>query len=262
MAEEYWIAVLGIVTLVVARASKRWEVPKWALPVGAVVLGYALMVGKGLLSGQPFVEAVQVGLDGLGPGVLAVFGHSTLKQVLTPILGPVATEWVLGRVQKPTERTTIPPSTPKVTPVALFLLCLLVSGCSGAAGLKLLQGLQRASQGAQWVAAILNDADAHADLYFDRHPNMDAEQAIDQAQAHVASALTAYNGVIAAGEPAIAGDVERARSALLTAYSELRHLLDALGVIDATPATGGAETEAPEPVPFAMPLAAEVEARL
>jgi hypothetical protein len=118
----------------------------------------------------------------------------------------------------------------------------------------------KVAQASDWLGTVVDVASAGADSYLDRHPNAEAQQAIASAIATARQAIAVLRSVANAGQ---ASDVDSARTAALTAYRDLRALLDELGVLDASAPLGGAEdTTAPEPEPLDLPTALEAEARL
>ena len=135
--------------------------------------------------------------------------------------------------------------------LAIVLSVCVLSGCGGG----FLPALAKAAQGAQWLGTVLDVADAGADAYFARHPSLDAERDVDAAVRRARSALSALDAALAtaADEDAARASVEARR-----AYAELHALLDALGVLVATPPAGGAETDAPAPAPLDLPLPDEM----
>lgn len=128
--------------------------------------------------------------------------------------------------------------------ISILLICTLItSGCAG-----LLPALQAAAQGAQYVGSLLDVADAGTSAYLARHPNDSDAGDIAVALRAARSALAAYDEAIAAGR-----NLDAARSALLSAYDDLRGLLDRLGVLEGRGPAGGADGDAPDPGPLPMP---------
>ena len=125
--------------------------------------------------------------------------------------------------------------------VAMIVFAVFLAGCGS--GL-----LSTAAKTAHVVGDALSIIDGVADgaqKYFDRHPSMEREEAIDAAVELVREATKAEN-----------------REKAVELYDDLRGLLDEYGVIDATPPEGGAETDAPKPEPLDVPSTDEFEATL
>lgn len=130
---------------------------------------------------------------------------------------------------------------------------LFVGGCS-----SLPAALTAATQGAQWIGSLIDVAESGSQVYFARHPSMDAQGKVNVAVQRARTALAALDHALAAAEGAQNEDVGEARREALAAYQELRALLEDLGVLTAKPPAGGAETEAPLPEPVALPTVEEV----
>jgi hypothetical protein len=115
----------------------------------------------------------------------------------------------------------------------LLVLALLLPGCG------ILSSL---------LPAALDAAAAGANSYFARHPNAAAEDLVRQHELEARLARAGLEAARAAGE-----DDAAAKAKAVEAYRALVELLDELGVTTAKAPAGGAETEAAEPVPFALP---------
>jgi len=141
-----------------------------------------------------------------------------------------------------------------------LLAAVLALGLLGCA--QLLPLLAQAAQGAQWIASVVDVAEGGAEAYFARHPSQGAHDTVRASVRRSRAAIAALNAAAAAGDAADAGELGRARDSALDAYRELYATLEGLGVIDAVPPPGGAETEAPVPEPLDLPSADQVAAHL
>ncbi len=142
----------------------------------------------------------------------------------------------------------------------IIALALLTACCAPA--LQALEAVSRIAQGSQWLSSVLDVAETGAKAYFDRHPNRDKEIAVEAALRRARRAMAALDSVLSSARALDARDGERARNEALAAYAELRELLSDFGVLGAVPPEGGAETEAPVPVPLRLPTDAEVATKL
>lgn len=143
----------------------------------------------------------------------------------------------------------------RATVVVVAMLQIAPAGCAG-----LLAALAPIAQGAQALGSILDVAEAGSDAYLDRHPNREAELQVGAALRRSRLALAALNAAAAAAKSADDEDLGAARKNATEAYARLRELLYDLGIPQALPPLGGAESsDAPEPEPFVLPAAAEVE---
>lgn len=137
------------------------------------------------------------------------------------------------------------------------MLVAVVIACSGCPAV--LSALAAASQVAQTVGSFVDVADDGASAYFARHPNLDAQRRVDAALLAARRAVAAYHAAASAVSEADAGNVPAAKAAALAAYSELRGVLDEIGVLAGT-AEGGAEcADCPDPGPLELPTAAELD---
>jgi uncharacterized protein YceK len=134
---------------------------------------------------------------------------------------------------------------------------LLLTGCAGA-----LQALMAAQQGAQYLDAIVQQADNGTAAWFARHPNQEAEARVAAAFRKVLAAKRAMNETLRFAKSASDADVLAATEAMLDAYEAWADLLAELGIPEARVPDGGAETEAPMPPPFRLPSRAELEGAL
>lgn len=114
----------------------------------------------------------------------------------------------------------------------------LLSGCS-----QLLGAAVTAGEAASWLSRVLTVAEGGAARYFDRHPS-------EVREAEVAGVLTRAR-LAAERLRRVGGAAERQQA--LAVYLELYNLLRELGVLDAIPPLGGAESDAPMPGPLALP---------
>ena len=135
-----------------------------------------------------------------------------------------------------------------------------VTGCGPA--MAVLDGLTAAAKAGnlgQVVGSYLDVADLGKSAFFRRHPSLDRQNKVDDALTGARQALAAYDAAVNAGQSVAEGKLPAAKAALLKAYSAVRALLESMGILDATPPEGGAETDAPKPEPFELPTAAELE---
>lgn len=146
---------------------------------------------------------------------------------------------------------------PQIRTILVLGAMLFLSGCA-----ELVSAMATVSQGAQWISSALDVAESGSDAYFARHPHPEREPKIDDAMRHARQSVSALNAILSAGDSAAAKDVDKAKGAALEAYGELRGLLLELGVLEARPPEGGAETEAPIPKPFTLPTSDDIAARL
>lgn len=133
--------------------------------------------------------------------------------------------------------------------LGLVLACLL-SSCFP---------LAKVARAAAWVGSILDAAEAGAKVYHQRHPSMDTEFALARALQRARMAVVALQAADMAGDDEA---VVKAKREAVASYAEVRRILAESGASDAAPATGGAETEAPSPEPFALPTVEAVDQAL
>lgn len=248
---EAYFALLTVAVGAVVRGVKRIKrVPADGLPVIAFVLGWALdTAASSLMCGLTPADAALSGLGGGLAGLAAAGGHEALSRSLSKVGLGGAADKLLGTSKREQDKRK---SKGKSAALIVFAFVFL-SGCS-----TLLPALAKAAQGAQYLGTVIDVADAGADAYFARHPNLDAERRVEAAMRRAHAALTALNRSLATAEAVADEDVTRARSEALSAYGALRDLLAELGVLTATPPAGGAETDAPEPEPLELPMPSEV----
>ena len=141
--------------------------------------------------------------------------------------------------------------------LVLALTLLVLAGCPA-----FWSALPRVAQGAQVLGSLLDVAAAGSEAYYARHPSPAAQAEVDQALRLARTALAALDAGVLAADGADDEDLALRRSRALEAYEQLRLLLDGLGVLDARPPDGGAETSAPLPEPFELPPADEIERRM
>lgn len=139
----------------------------------------------------------------------------------------------------------------------IAVLALSLAGCSG-----LLGALSTVAQGAQVLSSLVDVANTGQDAYFARHPDLERQQEVAAALHRARLAISALDAATAAAKAADDGDLEAAKVGALEAYSELRKLLDEMGVLTATAPSGGADGNAPDPEPFELPPAGQVAAYL
>lgn len=254
LGPEAYFAFLAIVVGTIINPVKRlpW-IPVNAVPAIAFVLGWVLDVTSGIYTcGLDQHVAILSGLGGGLAGLAAAGGHEALMRSATVFGFEDRAARLLGRAKKEQD-------TRKKASGALivFLAMIFLSGCAG-----LLPALAKASQGAQWLGTVIQVADAGSDAYFARHPNQANEQQVEQALYQAKQALSALDAVYATVDALDNEDVTQARTEAVKAYSELRDLLADLGILSATPPPGGAESDAPDPEPFALPMPATIGASL
>ena len=141
--------------------------------------------------------------------------------------------------------------------MVLVGVLLMASSCTG-----LLSGIAKVAQGAQLIAGLVDVAEVGSAQYFDRHPSMEREHKVKSKIRQARIALALLDAAVSAAKAPDEGDVLAARNSALDAYDGLRELLDELGVLTATPPAGGAETDAPAPVPLLLMTKAELAARM
>lgn len=253
--EAYFGALALGVGVVVNMIKRVPKVPSNAVPVIAFVLGYLFDAAIGYSScGWTLAEAGLSGLGGGLAGLAAAGGHEALVRAAESVgLGKVAT-LLLGKAKKEQGKRT---SKGKGSTAAIVFLALMLTGCAG-----VLEALAQAGQGSQWIGTVVDVAEAGADAYFARHPNLEASRRVETAVRRARSALAALDAALATADAVDDQDVAQAKVEALRAYTELRGLLAELGVLTATPPAGGAEADAPEPEPFELPLPEQIKAAL
>lgn len=255
LGSEAYFAALALAVGVLVRAVKR--IPKLssnAVPVVAFALGYAIDAALGHYScGLTLGQASLSGLGGGLAGLAAAGGHEALMRAATSVGYGERVLWLLGKAKKEQDKRKAKPK----APVLLLLGVLTLSGCAG-----VFEALSKAAQGAQWIGTVLDVAEAGADAYFARHPNLEATRRVQAAARGARSALAALDAAVATANAAESEDIAQAKREALRAYAELRGLLAEFGVLTATPPAGGAEAEAPKPEPFELPLPEEIGAAL
>jgi hypothetical protein len=115
------------------------------------------------------------------------------------------------------------------------------------------KGVTAFAQGSQYLGTLIDIADGGQRAYFNRHPSLELEPRVQEKIFEARQALAAMDAALAAAERAGEGDVIGARNKALEAYEALYNLLHELGIPQAKPASGGPETDAPEPKPFELP---------
>lgn len=132
-------------------------------------------------------------------------------------------------------------------------LFVVAPTCTGCAPFDhLLRATQRTSA-SSYLASLLDVAEAGAKAYFDRHPNLERERAIEEHLVRLRKAIAQVNAALAKGEDAAA-----AIEAAIARYQALRELLASVGVLSGEPPAGGPETDAPRPEPLDLPDVEEV----
>jgi len=144
----------------------------------------------------------------------------------------------------------------KRTIAAMAAMLLLTLGCPAA-----MKFIQTAAQGASWLSAVVDAAEAGQASYFARHPNAESQAEVDHAIGETRAAVGVFESTISAAKEVDDGNLEQARVDALAAYERLRHLLDSMRILSGQPPDGGVETDAPEPDPLMLPTAAEAAAK-
>jgi predicted dinucleotide-binding enzyme len=254
--EAYFAALALAVGVLVNGAKRIPKISSNAVPVFAFVLGYVIDAVLGHYScGLTLAEAALSGLGGGLAGLAAAGGHEALMRSANAVgLGKAAT-LLLGKAKS--EQVKRKTKTRKTTTAAIVLLALMLTGCAG-----VLEALAKAGQGAQWIGTVVDVAEAGADAYFDRHPNLEASRRVEAAVRRARSALAALDAALATADAVEREDVAQAKLEAVRAYAELRGLLAELGVLTATPPAGGAEGDAPAPEPVELPLPEAIKAAL
>lgn len=240
-----WFAATAVATGAIARLSKRFpQMPKGLVPWLALLVGYALTMAKlAAVDGMSIKGAAAAAWYGLGAGMVAVGGHEALKPALGVAIGEDRAARVLGKL--PANVTKPGKHGAALLVLLAALASTMASGCSGAMG-----AVVAAAKAASWLVQTIDAASDGASRYFARHPNEQREQEIADAVSRARSAAVALeNGASAAS-----------RRDALAAYVHLRELL--VDIMAATPPDGGAETEAPKPVPFSLPTEDEARAKV
>ena len=247
MNETLWIAVLVALTMGLTRLAKLWpRLPKGLVPLLAVAIGAGLYLAYAVyVVGQPLADAWQSWLVVL-VGAGAVVGHDLLKPALSELVGESMATILLGRIPGSAEASASPPKPPTSTIFVAILLGGLLGGCAQ------LGALAQAALGSSLVGTIMDTARSGVAAYLVRHPDRDREAALTAAAADVLEANLAY---ARSATPETRADV-------LSAYRSYLALLAEYGIDRAIPPPGGAEGNAPSPVPLLLPTVAEVDARL
>lgn len=250
---EAYFGALALAVGVLVNLVKR-RISSDAVPLIAFAIGYVIDALVGYLScGFTLSQALLSGLGGGLAGLTAAGGHEALMRAAKRFGFEGAATVVLGKAKREQAKRK-----GKKATAALLVLCVLpLSGCAG-----VLPALAKAAQGAQWLGSIVEVADAGASAYFARHPSLEREQRVNAAVKRARLALAALDAALATADAAANEDAARAKQEALAAYADLRALLVEFGVLSATPPAGGAEADAPEPEPFALPMPAEVSETL
>ncbi len=134
--------------------------------------------------------------------------------------------------------------------IALVVTLALVPGCTPAAMAALASVLGYVTEGAAYTGVAIDAARAGADVYFARHPNEAASSEVREALASADDALAMLRQAVELGDAASKADLDAARAALESAYGRLYRILVRHCVVQACAPAGGAETDAPEPMPL------------
>lgn len=193
--------------------------------------------------------------------LIVLFGVDLTPEQQAAILSLAAL--VLGLV---TRAFVSPASTTPKPPLAgMLAIALTVVACTSCTPRQMAAAsdvIGSIARGSSWLASALDAGESGASRYFARHPNADREQDVSTALHRARLAQETLDGLLAAVSSVEDERLDHARAAALQAYGALRQLLDELGVLDAAAPDGGAEAEAPEPLPFALPTLEEMAARL
>lgn len=247
LGPELYFTILALVVGVLMNGVKRipW-LSSDAVPVLAFMIGWVLdAASSNLACGMGYVDAALSGLGGGLAGLAAAGGHEALMRTASVFgLGGLATK-LLGKAKKQQDKR----KGSKTKSAALIVLGVVsLSGCAG-----MLPAIAKLAQGSQYLGTVIDVATAGAETYFARHPNLEAERRVEASVTRARSALAALDAALATVEAVDSQNLKQARTEALKAYTELRALLTDLGVLTATPPAGGVETDAPEPVPIALP---------
>lgn len=143
--------------------------------------------------------------------------------------------------------------------ICTFVVAFALAGCGGAGAI--LSALGSAAQAGQVIGSLLDVAEDGADAYLARHPSQELQERVAGALRRARAAVADYDRVVATAH-STARQIAAARDLALARYEELRAELEEAGVLDARAPDGGAETEAPEPVPLALPTREQLEVEL
>lgn len=135
----------------------------------------------------------------------------------------------------------------------ILIVALWCAACTPGQRATAASMLQGVAQGADWLAAAIDAAESGSERYFARHPNRDAQQSVSSALHRARLANEALTGLLATVDAINDERLDYARKRALKTYASLYALLDSLGVQDAIAPAGGADGDAPDPLPFALP---------
>ena len=98
--QTMWILLIGALLGLATRIAKRWNLPKGPLPLLVLVAGFVVWAGRLVfIEHVPLADVPDVLWMGLGPGVVAIGGHSVIKRSLLAIGIPREyVTWILGRL--------------------------------------------------------------------------------------------------------------------------------------------------------------------
>lgn len=152
------------------------------------------------------------------------------------------------------------PKPPIATLLVVAMLGASVSACTPGQLASASSAIDAIAKGASWLGSALDAGASGADRYFARHPNAEREQGLDELHHAALLAAELLKGLLAAG---ITDErLDHARAQAIRTYGAYRAKLEETGVLDARAPDGGAEAEAPEPLPFVLPTIEEMGARL
>ncbi len=105
MTETHWLILTAALSGLVGRVTKMYpKVPKGLLPWIVLVVGWAIMFGRGLYNGAEPGTAALEAWTGLAMGVVAVGGHEALKPALSMAIGEERANRVLGHLPSEGEK--------------------------------------------------------------------------------------------------------------------------------------------------------------
>lgn len=234
------VLAVGLIVGAVVRALQP-RFPKGALPWLALGMGTLAGLSSEAMNGFTPGGLVRGAAEGLLGGALAIAGKDSLKPLAKMMLGEGAAAAIFGSTKAIAKK------------VGKILIVLLLSGCA-----SVLPALMKVAQGAQLVSSLVDAAEVGSRAYFDRHPSLENERQVQTEVRRTRLAIAALDAATAAATSADAGELDVTRKRTLESYARLRELLADLGILDATPPSGGAETNAPEPEPLELLTAGEL----
>jgi hypothetical protein len=258
------VLVVGFVLYLLLNLVKRFPVvPSAWVPAVSLAAGFAASAGYYMLANLTWHGAFAFAIEAVMTGVLPIGIHWILKKPWAATLGAESADKWLGQAD------AAPPDIGKALKGLLGLLASAglifgTFGCTWAveAAQSALQALTRAQQGAQYISSLVDYAQVGQSLYFARHPSLEAQRQVEKALAAARAATKALDEAALAAQSADDKNLSAAKDHALAAYRALYELFEAIGIKDALPPLGGAETDAPEPVPLDLPAPDAVAVRL